>query len=154
MLNPPELITSLVVKFTDSSDVSRTFSAAFRDPDGPGGTPPVKFDTIRLAPFKTYKVSVLLLDETKNPVDSVSEEIWKERNDHQLFFNYNTISINAVYLDADDKGYPVGLSTKWRTGSAGKGTSQVRLKHQVGVKNGTDIPGETDIDVSFQTTIQ
>jgi hypothetical protein len=36
----------------------------------------------------------------------------------------------------------------------GTGTSRVVLKHQVGVKNGTAAPGETDIDVLFQSKIQ
>lgn len=154
VLNSPELITSMVIEFTDSSNTSNSIKAEFRDADGPGGNSATKFDTIKLAPNKTYLVNLIILDETKNPIDTVSQEIWEERNDHQFFFTHTGININTYYLDIDLNGYPVGLSTKWRTKNAGTGTSRVILKHQVGVKNGTEAPGETDIDVLFNAKIQ
>jgi hypothetical protein len=154
VLNSPELITSLVIQFTDSSNVATLITAAFRDPDGPGGNPPSQFDTIKLAPNKTYFVKLIVLDETKSPIDTVSKEIWNERNDHQFFFAHNGVSINTIYLDIDANGYPVGLSSKWRTYSSGFGTSRVILKHQAGTKNGTQQPGETDLDVTFYSKIQ
>lgn len=154
ILNSPELITSMVLQFTDSSNTSTVIKAEYRDSDGPGGNSATKFDTIKLASNKTYLVKLILLDEAKNPIDTVSNEIWEERNDHQFFFTHATINFTTYYLDIDSNGYPVGLSTKWRTKSVGTGTSRVVLKHQVGVKNGTAAPGETDIDVLFQSKIQ
>lgn len=153
VLNSPELITSMTLRFTDSSNVALWVSAEYRDPDGPGGSQAIKYDTIKLSSGKTYMVDLILLDETKNPVDSVSEEIREERNDHQFFFTHTGVNLSTSYLDSDSNGLPVGLSTKWRTGSSGNGTSRIRLKHQAGTKNGTDGPGETDIDVTFQTKI-
>jgi len=154
VLNAPELITSMVLVFTDSSNVSNIIKAEFRDPDGPGGNAATKFDTIKLSPNKTYSLNILLLDETKNPIDTVSEEIWKERNDHQFFFSHSGINVSITYLDVDGNGYPVGLTTKWRTGIASLSTSKITLKHQAGTKNGTMGPGETDVEVNYQTKIQ
>ncbi len=109
--NSPELITSMKLIFTDSATTSNVYSAFFNDPDGPGGSAPVQFDTIKLSPNKTYLVNLILLDQTKNPVDTVSKEIWKERDDHLFFFQYSGVSIQALYLDVDSKNLPVGLST-------------------------------------------
>jgi len=149
----PELITSMKLLFTDSANSSNTASAYFNDPDGPGGNAPVQFDTIKLQPNKTYMVELLLFDQTKNPVDTISKEIWNKRDDHQFFFSHSGISIQTIYLDLDTKNLPVGLSTKWRTGSLSSGTSRIILKHQVGVKNGSEGAGETDIEVTFQSKL-
>lgn len=151
--NSPELITSLKLIFTDSANTSNVLSAYFNDPDGPGGNSPVQFDTIKLQPNKTYLTTILLFDQTKNPVDTVSKEIWNERDDHMFFFQHSGINIQTIYSDFDSKNLPVGLSTKWRTGSTANGTTKVTLKHQVGTKNGSISPGETDVEVLFQTKI-
>jgi hypothetical protein len=151
--NSPELITSMKLIFTDSANASNVYSAFFNDPDGPGGNAPVQFDTIKLSPNKTYLVNLILLDQTKNPIDTVSKEIWNERDDHMFFFQHSGVSIQTLYMDVDSKNLPVGLSTKWRTGAAANGSSKVTLKHQVGTKNGSITPGETDVEVLFQTRI-
>jgi len=153
LLNSPELITGMVINFVDSSNAMNKASAEFKDPDGPGGNPPSRFDTIRLESGKTYFATILVLDETKNPVDTVSKEIENEKDNHQFFFTHVGTNMSTVYLDLDSKGLPLGLSTKWRTTVAGNGTSKVVLKHQVGAKNGSEATGETDIEVIFQTII-
>jgi len=154
ILNSPELITSMVLQFTDSANATNIIKAEFRDPDGPGGKPASKFDTIKLASNRTYLVKLMLLDETKNPTDTVSDEIWEERNDHQFFFMHSVTNISTSYLDFDTNGLPLGLSTKWRTKNAGSATSQIILKHQAGIKNGTQNIGDTDVDILFQSKIQ
>jgi len=152
--NPPELITSMKLLFVDSANASNTVSAYFNDPDGPGGNSPVQFDTIRLNPNKTYLVTLLLFDQTKNPVDTISKEIWKERDEHLFFFKHTGVGISTIYTDIDTKNLPVGLSTKWRTGAVSNGTSRIVLKHQTdGTKNGTEAPGETDVEVNFQSYV-
>lgn len=153
LTNSPELITSLKLLFTDSANTSTVLTAYFNDPDGPGGNAPVQFDSIKLQPNKTYLVNLLLFDQTKNPVDTVSKEIWEERDEHMFFFQHSGVTIQTLYLDVDTKSLPVGLSTKWRTGSASNGTSKITLKHQAGTKNGTITPGETDVEVLFQTKL-
>jgi hypothetical protein len=152
--NAPELITSLIVTCTDSSNTSIIKVFKFRDPDGDGGNAPVQFDTIRLNANKTYNVTLEVLDETKNPPVNVTNEIWEERNDHQFFFNTSNISTQTTYMDKDGNNLPVGLTSKWRTQGTGSGRMRIILKHQVGIKNNSEAPGETDIDVNFVFNVQ
>lgn len=155
--NEAELITSIKLTFTDSLGVEPVKTAQFRDLDGDGGNAPVQFDTIRLSPNRSYYVNIILLDESKTPVDTISNEVLEEANDHHFFFHFTGNSnVQVRYLDQDTNTppLPIGLQTLWRTGAAGFGTSQIILKHQPGVKDGTETPGETDVDLSFLTFLQ
>ncbi|MFN5181709.1 MAG: hypothetical protein ACK5D5_01650 [Bacteroidota bacterium] len=154
--NESELITTVKLFFTDSSNTSNTSVFSFKDPDGEGGNAPIVFDTINLAANKTYFVSILLLDESKSPSDTISNEVLEEANDHMFFYHHSGLNISTSYLDLDSNNppLPIGLETKWKTGSVSNGTSQVILKHQPGIKNGSETPGETDIDLIFSTKIQ
>lgn len=150
--NEEELITSLVLNFTDSlTQQVQTFQ--FRDPDGAGGNNPTIFDSLKLKSNSTYLVSVLLLDESKSPVDTISNEVEEEGVDHQFFFNATNVSVQTTYEDQDANGDPIGLLSKWKTGAAGNGSVMVVLKHQPGEKNGSQASGETDVEVSFPTQI-
>jgi hypothetical protein len=154
--NEKEVITTLTITFIDSSNSGTIITATFKDADGDGGNPPTLHETIKLKANTTYLASILLLNETKNPIDTVSNEVKKEANDHLLFYKYTGVTVACTYLDLDSNKppLPLGLSTKWKTGNAGTGTSRIILKHQAGVKNGTEVPGETDVDVTFQTILQ
>lgn len=152
--NPEELITSIVIKFVDTSNAANTVTASFRDLDGEGGADPVQFDTIKLATNKTYHATIVLLNETEEPADTISNEVYDERNDHMFFFHGHDVNLVVNYRDVDDNNIPVGLLTRWITGAASSGEAHVTLKHQPGVKNGTSTPGETDIEVEFPIRIQ
>lgn len=150
VLNSPELITSMVLQFRDSADATNIKTFAYRDPDGPGGNNATVHDTIRLKSNTTYYLEVVMLDETKMPMDTISKEILKEKDAHQFFFKLsNNLPVSIQYLDLDGNGLPVGLKTKWRMGIQANGTCQIILKHQEGTKNGTEGPGETDADITF-----
>lgn len=152
--NESELITTIQLHFTDSANVQPDATFSFRDPDGDGGADPVQFDTIRLAANTTYFATILLLDESKSPADTISNEVADESADHMFFFAQNGVNIATTYTDTDVNGLPVGLSTRWVTGTASTGTSTVTLKHQPGVKDGTQAPGETDVEVLFRSEVQ
>jgi hypothetical protein len=154
--NEQELITTVSLIIKDNVVLVDTFS--FKDPDGPGGIAPTK-ERITLEANKTYTCTLLLLDETKKPVVVTSLEIEKERDLHQFFFHPSTgTDMSFSYLDYDDNGVPVGLQTTLVTGAASTGTLTVVLKHQPGVKPksgpGNEALGETDVEVSFDVTIQ
>lgn len=150
----PELLTSMVLQFKDSANTAALVQAEFRDPDGPGGKNPSRFDTIQLKINKTYYLNIILLDETKTPFDTISKEVWNKRNEHQLFFNFSNINISSTYMDKDDNGLPIGLNSKWHCGSASIGISKITLKHQPNSKNGSFNSGETDIELNFQTILK
>ncbi len=153
IVNQPELITTLILTLSDSAAPATKVVASFRDVDGSGGQVPVVTDTLRLTKNKTYYASVVLLDETKVPVDTISKEVLKEAVDHQFFYTHKNVAIETIYRDKDMNGLPLGLSTEWRTKDQSTGTSKVVLKHQQGKKNGTEGPGETDAEVTFNTKI-
>jgi hypothetical protein len=151
--NPEELITTVKLLFTDSADNSNTAIAVFADPDGPGGNSPVTTDTIKLQPNKTYYASIILLDESKNPVDTISNEVAEEKNDH-LFVYTTTTTIGITVTDVDDNNLPVGLASKWKTQAPITGTTTVKLKHQPDIKTGDPALGETDVEVGFATWVE
>lgn len=176
-----ELITSFRIIFTDSASGSiSTFS--FIDPDGEGGQPAYYGPTIssqsdsviELNANKTYYSQIILLDESKSPIDSISNEVNAEGKEHMFFYNNgaNTIlnsnnpytvilngsNVEITYTDFD-QGSPqrgIGLRTRFRTGSVtapAKYPLNITLRHQPGTKNGTYAPGESDISVDFKLRI-
>jgi hypothetical protein len=151
-VNESELITTMKLNFTDSLSGAKS-SFMFRDLDGDGANPPV-IDSILLNKNTTYTVDILLLDESKSAVDTISNEVEEEKDDHIFFFKATNVNISTAYLDKDSKNLPVGLSTKWKVGGLSKGTIQVKLKHQPSIKDGTDKPGDTDIEVSFGVRVR
>jgi hypothetical protein len=96
-----------------------------------------------------------LLDESKNPVESITEEIIEEADDHLFVYKPNPSSlVNIQITDKDSKNLPLGVLSTWRTNSVGRGAVTVVLKHQPGVKNGTEAPGDTDVEVEFTTIVR
>jgi hypothetical protein len=155
-----ELITTLRLLVTDSANPVVVSETVFSDPDGPGGDPPVRFDTLRLKPYTVYFGKIYLLDETKVPADTISQEVWEKRNEHEFFFYPSSASIVTSYKDFDDYGVPVGLETKIETGAATTGQSgvfEIVLRHQPDEKPrsgaGDANIGTTDLDVAFPVII-
>ena len=151
-----ELITTLNVALTDSA-TGAVSHFTFRDLDGDGANAPVQFDTIKLLANHTYTASLLVLDESKTPADTISNQILEEANDHQFFFHTHDVIVNFSYLDFDwhTPPMPVGLTTKWYVGSTtATGAIHVVLKHQPGIKDGNEATGDVDLDVEFNALVQ
>lgn len=159
-INETEVITTVKLLFRNNTTNAET-EFAFTDVDGDGGNDPV-IDTIRLSADQEYTVQLLVLDETKTPADTTSNEIEEEKNEHQFFYRKTgSYDLTTTYLDFDDHNVPVGLSVKIETGDAFSAkTNQLRvtLKHQPDVKPTSGLGdvslGETDIDVFFPILIQ
>lgn len=178
--NPEELITTFKLLLTDSA-TNTVYTFLYKDPDGDGGqagfygpgTNNLSSQTdsvLNLTTNTTYFGEIILLDETKNPTDTISNEVEEEGEDHMFFFNsinpsgtpYTVIlpgsGIKITYTDLDGGATQrgIGLKTRWRTYTS-TGTTKhpfrVILKHQPGVKNGTINPGDTDLDVAFKMLI-
>lgn len=129
-------------------------TATFRDPDGISGLGPDIFDTIKLDVNKTWLSQVVLLNETVNPVDSISSEVLEEANVHLFCYTTTGNLLDIMITDKDGNSLPIGLKSKWITKAQGQGTVQVVLKHQPGSKNGLCNIGETNIDVTFEIQTQ
>jgi hypothetical protein len=152
--NASELITKVTLTFTDPLGVNPTVVATFSDPDGPGGNAPVQFDDITLLAGATYHCAITLFDESKNPIEDITPEVLEEADEHLFCFDVSGANVTITRTDSDGT-YEVGLASSWVCGSVSSGSVKVTLKHQTnGSKDGTCTPGETDIEVTFQTVIQ
>ena len=156
--NENEVITTFKVVFQQSDKPAFQSVFVWRDLDGDGPLKPSSFDTIRLLPNKTYNTSFIILDETKTPADSTSNEVEEEGTDHQFFFkSLLGLNLTTAYADKDANNVPIGLKTTVTTGAAGKGNWNIILKHQPAVKpksgNGDESKGSVDLTLTFPVKI-
>lgn len=153
-INPSELITTVQLLISDSATNAAIDAFSWKDIDGDGGNNPV-IDTVVLQPTGTYKVSVLILDETKSPADTVSNEVAEENLQHLLLHSFSQGSfIQFVSTDQDDNGGALGLQGILNTGVSTLGTYTLELRHY---DSATDkvagTPYETDIQVVFPVKV-
>jgi hypothetical protein len=154
-----ELITTVKVILTNTTNSGDVREVMFRDVDGPGGNVPV-VGSLSLPKGEIYTGEIILLDETKTPVDRISNDVYDERNEHQFFYIVSgaDLIINYQSVDVDDNGVPLGLRPVFNVGNtASSGTFTVILKHQPGVKptsgNGDITKGDTDVEVTFDVSV-
>lgn len=152
--NDEELITTMQINFTDSAGMQMPVSAIYRDIDGDGGNAPIQWDSIKLKANTTYFATILLLDETKTPIDTISNEVIDEAQDHLFCFTPNGIHTNVIRTDKDQNNLEIGLQTKWITNAQSTGSVQIVLRHQPNIKNGSCALGASDLDITFATFIQ
>ncbi len=158
--NEEELITTLTYTLTPVGG-GTVVELSFQDLDGDGGNNPV-ITGGTLTANTTYNASIVLLNETENPAENITEEVRREDEEHQFFFAVSDgLNLTVDYSDADENGNPLGLATTITTGDASTGNLTVTLRHEPdksanGVSNGdiTNAGGETDIEVQFNVTIQ
>ncbi|WP_396211089.1 type 1 periplasmic binding fold superfamily protein [Flavobacterium sp.] len=157
-VNEEELITTVKVTLTNGTNVVTLTS---KDLDGPNQ--PVLTVVGTLIANTTYDGVVELLDETKNPVDIVSEEIEEseeEKREHQFFYNLTGLTGSTVYSDFDSNGNPIGLNFSYTTGAASTGSFTITLRHlpiktAAGVASGdiTNAGGSTDAQATFNDLV-
>lgn len=157
-----EKITHVYMYLTDTTvtpHIVKTFSWSQMDV---AVSPVISYDT--LEPNKNYVGSVLLLDKSKSPVDTLSNEFEEDelRLEHQFFYDINPsdlMSFSYANDDTDNNGVPVGINPLASTNSkTGTGNIGVILKHQPGVKptsgTGCRSCGSTDIDIVFPVKVK
>ena len=152
--NDEELITTFKITLTDSAGVNPTVTAMYRDLDGDGGTGPSIWDSIKLKPNTTYLGEILLLDESKSPVDTISNEVLEEADEHLFCFSSPASNLQIQRTDKDVNNLEIGFQSKWKTMGIGNTTVQIVLRHQPDTKTGACEPGSSDVDITFQTLIQ
>ena len=157
--NEQEVITTLTYTLTPNSGGDAVV-LSFKDLDGDGGNDPI-ITGGTLAANKTYTGALVLLNEQEDPVGNTTAEILEENDMHQFFFQTNIAGLTVDYADQDANGHPVGLQSTLTTADAGIGTLKVTLRHEPdkyasGVPDGdiTNAGGETDIEVTFDVTVE
>ena len=173
--NQGEVITTMKIYIKDSITGNPITGSPFifKDADGDGGSaggflPNAVDSLITLNESTTYLAEIILLDETKTPADSISNEVVEEGQEHMFFFEqlnptgtpYTTIltgsGVKITYLDLDANSRGIGQQFKLRTyGSTGgvQHPFRVTLRHQPGTKDGTFAPGETDVEIKFKVKV-
>lgn len=159
-VNEEELITTLILTFTDAATPGNVYELRFTDQDGDNGmAPEITGDTLPAG--TTLQLAVRVLDESGAPPEEITDEILLEDEEHQFFFQVTDADLQIAYADADADGQPVGLSNVATTGAASTGSLRVTLIHEpvktaAGVSAGLidNAGGETDIEVTLPVVIQ
>jgi hypothetical protein len=139
-----EVITTVELHLT-GNNLDKKFY--WRDKDGDGGNNPI-IDTLLLPVNMTgMKCSILLYDESKNPVDNITEELKAEADDHLFVYQPANAGLKITYNDRDNNGKNLGLQTLWATETASVGTLNITLYHEPINKDNLNAPGG-DVDVS------
>jgi len=157
--NEEELITTLIYTLTPEGG-GNPVVFSFQDLDGDGGNAPVIVNGT-LAANTTYAGVLSLLNETETPAESISDEVAAEADEHQFFLSVSGVDATVSYADADGNGNPIGLASTLVAGAVSSGTLVITLRHEPaksasGVSDGdiTNAGGETDIEVTFDVTVQ
>lgn len=154
-----ELITTVTLRFTQAN-TANVQTATYQDKDGDGGAAPTKFDSITLTANTSYTLTVDLLDESKTPTVSITNEISSNKDEHLFIYTAAPSSLlTYTYGDKDSRNLPLGLIGTAKTGAAGTGMFTVRLRHQPPisgtiVKDGTPTPGSDDVNLTFGLTVR
>ena len=171
--NTTEVITDVILMFTNAADANDVVMAAAQDPDGEGLDDLEVLGDINLSTDTEYILTFVIEDRRDaDDIEDIGDEILEEDNEHQIFFsftndvfanptgngNIDTASDPLNYNDEDENGNPVGLSTTWTTTAATSagGTFTVRLQHQPDIKSATTDAndGDTDFNLTFTLNVQ
>ncbi len=157
--NEEEVITTLRLTLIPqgSGDTARF---VFTDLDGDGGNAPIITVDSVIANTK-YNATVEFLNESKTPAEDITEEVKKEDDEHQVFYQIDANVADVTYKDMDGNSKPLGLSTEFNVKSAASSKLKVTLRHKPnkdasGVSSGdiTNAGGETDIEVEFNFVVK
>jgi len=169
----PELITDVMLTFTPIGS-GTTVTVTANDPDGEGVQDLAVDGPINLVANKTYTLTIELINGLTDPSEpeyDITAEVEQESDEHMFFFgwtgnvfadptgdgNIDSRADAVSYIDEDNNGLPLGLSTSWTTVTSpdATGTFNIILKHQPDLKSAssTVTTGETDLDIEFIITI-
>ena len=163
--NAQELITTVVLNgYNANNPTANPFSVKWEDVDGDGGNAPT-MDTLILDSGVSYRVQVLILDKTKTPYDTVSNEVLLEGDEHQMFYTLSenlTSKLNFERLDMDNNNppLPIGLDIKITPIHNTPfqvplmGSVNVKLSHYDGVPKTTSPSSESDIDINLPVKLK
>jgi len=149
--NTPEIITTLRIYIWDSiTNLPHAGSPfSFYDPDGADGSVVGTFlnngsdSVIILSANTTYKTRVVILDESKNPIDSISKIVAGEESDQHMFF-YN----GDPAKNSNNNGNSI-IKSSYPNYSVKLNGSNIRLRY-----NDVDINTTTPRNVGLNTYLK
>ena len=156
-VNEEELITNVILTFTNNADSNDTVVMSSIAPDGQDGT---STETIvgSFTSGATYSLRLAITNASETPADDVlNDDIIPEADEH--FFTYAVNSINLTMTrDAGDvdgpDGNKLGVNTTWVAGATSTGNVQISLTHEpTSVDDstgfGTASGGSQDLNITF-----
>lgn len=150
-----DAIIKVQILFTDSATNAIVGTFTWADPDGIGGNNPTQIDTVKLSATTVCKANLMLFALHEGTHEhNITADILNEKNDHLLVYKNIMGNLSVTVTDEDDNNLPIGIETKWITGAASVGQVNIVLRHQPGIKNGTESPGDTDMDITMPLQIQ
>ncbi|MDP5231398.1 MAG: type 1 periplasmic binding fold superfamily protein [Cellulophaga sp.] len=154
-INEEEVITTLTATLTPVGG-GTAITLQTRDLDGDGPNAPVVTVSGNLMAGAVYNGTLVLLNETLNPAEDITEEVEEESDEHQFFFTIGGLDATAVSTNNDGNGNPLGTMFTLTAGAASTGTLTFTLRHEPKKPNTglADAGGETDISATFNLVIQ
>ena len=155
-VNEEEVLTTMTITLSPQAG-GNPIILQTRDLDGDGPNAPVVTVSGSLTTGALYNGSIVLLNETVNPPENITEEVEEEDEDHQFFYTIGGgIDVTTAYTNFDDDGNPLGTQFSLTAGAASSGTLTFTLRH-LPTKPNTglgDAGGETDVAATFNVTVQ
>lgn len=157
IVNEEEIITTLTATLSPSDGVGTDVVLQTRDLDGDGPNAPVVTVVGTLTAGKTYNGSIVLLNETVDPAEDITEEVEEEADEHQFFFTVvGGLDVTTEYANFDSNGNELGTEFTLTANTVSTGTLTFTLRHEP-LKPTTslaDAGGETDIAATFTLTVE
>ncbi|MES2779787.1 MAG: hypothetical protein V4651_07790 [Bacteroidota bacterium] len=164
---PQEQITTVILSgynHDKPSDSSYFIKIKWEDLDGNGGNAP-SIDSLILDTGSTYDMQLLLLDKTKTPYDTISNEVVERGNIHQLFYTPSSTLMGKVFIerldmDQNSPALPVGLNTQWKILALPSysvpviGSLNIVLSHYDGIPKTAAPSPESDIDITLPVRLK
>jgi hypothetical protein len=154
-VNEEEVITTLTVTLVPEDGGTEVILQT-RDLDGDGPDAPV-ITTGNLAAGVTYSGSIVLLNETEEEPDNITEEVEEESDEHQFFYTTTGgLDVTTTYNNFDSADNPLGTQFTLVAGAVSSGTLTFTLRHEPTKPNEglEDAGGETDISAEFEVSVE
>lgn len=155
-VNEEEVITTLTVTLTPPAG-GNPITLQTKDLDGDGPNAPVVTVSGNLAADVAYTGVIKLLNETVSPAEDITEEVEEEDDEHQFFYTKGgDIKLETSNPNTDSNGNILGTTFTLTAGAASTGTLTFTLRHTPKKPNTglSDAGGETDIEASFNITVE
>ncbi|MDB4180898.1 type 1 periplasmic binding fold superfamily protein [Flavobacteriaceae bacterium] len=154
-VNEEEVITTLTVTLVPEGG-GATVILQTRDLDGDGPNEPV-ITTGNLAAGVSYSGSIVLLNETVDPAEDITEEVEEENLEHQFFYTSgDDLDITTSNENLDTDGNKLGTEFTLVAGAVSSGTLTFTLRHEPTKPNTgiDDAGGESDVIATFNVAVQ
>ena len=158
IVNEVELITDVVLTFTNTTDATDVVTMTNNAPNGQEGT----FTNTVAGSFTsgaTYELRLAVTNESEAPdVDDIlNDDIIPEADEHFFVYGVNTINLTMSRDAADNDGAggsKLGVLTTWVAGAASTGNVNITLVHEPATTDdsnnfGVATGGEEDFNITF-----